>query len=121
MEPETSIEPETRIDDIGGISVVTLRGEIDAFSAPSLREDLRVLVEERGVRTLVIDLSAVTFLDSSGLGAIVGTLRRLRERDGQLHVVQPDSAASRIFEHTGLDGVLDLYTEREAALSAASA
>ena len=68
----------------------------------------------------MIDLAAVTFLDSSGLGAIVGTLRRLRERDGRLTIVEPETAASRIFEHTGLDTVLDLYDGREEAVSAAS-
>ena len=58
---------------------------------------------------MVVDLAAVTFLDSSALGAIVGLFRRLRERDGRLRIVQPTGAASRIFEHTGLDAVLDLY------------
>jgi anti-sigma B factor antagonist len=115
------MQPVTTIEELGDVWVVTPRGEIDAYSAPSLREDLRVLVEERGALVVVIDLSAVTFLDSSGLGAIVGTLRRLRERDGRLTIVEPKTAASRIFEHTGLDAVLDLYDDRGKAVSAASA
>jgi len=115
------MEPVATIEEQDGVFVVTLRGEIDAYTAPSLREDLRVLVEERGALVVVIDLASVTFLDSSGLGAIVGTLRRLRERDGRLSIVQPESAASRIFEHTGLDAVLDLHGSREEALSAATA
>jgi anti-sigma B factor antagonist len=114
------MEPVTTIEEVGGVWAVTLRGEIDAYSAPSLREDLRVLVEDRGALVVVIDLSAVTFLDSSGLGAIVGTLRRLRERNGRLTIVEPESAASRIFEHTGLDTVLDLYDRRDEAFSAAT-
>ena len=68
---------------------------------------------------MVVDLEAVAFLDSSAL-ALVGMLRRLRERDGQLRIVQPRTAAARIFEPTGLDAVLDLYSDRAAALSAAS-
>jgi anti-sigma B factor antagonist len=114
------MEPVATIEEVGVVWVVTLRGEIDAYSAPSLREDLHVLVEERGALVVVIDLSAVTFLDSSGLGAVVGILRRLRERDGRLLVVEPESAASRIFEHTGLDAVLDLYRHRDDAVSAAT-
>ena len=62
---------------------------------------------------LVIDLAAVTFLDSSVLGALVGALRRLRERGGTLRIVRPANAAARIFELTGLDAVLDLYADRE--------
>jgi len=114
------MQPVTAIEEVGNAWVVTLRGEIDAYSAPSLREDLRVLVEERGALVVVIDLSAVTFLDSSGLGAIVGILRRLRERDGRLTIVEPESAASRIFGQTGLDAVLELYGNRNDAVNAAT-
>ena len=111
----------TTIEEAGDARVVTLHGEIDAFTAPSLRLDLRRLIEETGASTIVVDLTTVTFLDSSALGALVGALRRLRERDGSLLVVVPRSPAARIFEHTGLDAVLDLYPDREAALSATSA
>lgn len=111
----------TTIDEVGGAYVVTLRGEIDAYTAPALRDDLHRLVEEQHAHLVVVDLSSVTFLDSSALGALVGLLRRLRERDGQLRIVQPGSAARRIFEHTGLDAVLDLYEDRSAALGAAAA
>jgi anti-sigma B factor antagonist len=114
MDSVTSIEP------VGDVHVVTLRGEIDAFTAPSLREDLRHLVEDVGALAVVVDLASVTFLDSSALGALVGVLRRLRERGGRLRIVQPHTAAARIFELTGLDAVLELYPDREAALSAAS-
>lgn len=113
-------EPVTTIELVGDVYVVSLRGEVDAYSAPSLRLDLRRLIEEDGASTIVVDLAAVTFMDSSALGALVGTLRRLRERDGRLRIVQPQAAASRIFELTGLGGVLDLYPGRDAALSAAS-
>jgi anti-sigma B factor antagonist len=110
----------TTIELVDAVYVVTLRGEIDAFTAPSLRDDLRHLVEDTGAVSVVVDLEAVAFLDSSALGALVGMLRRLRERDGQLRIVQPRTAAARIFELTGLDAVLDLYSDRAAALSAAS-
>ena len=114
------MEPVTSIETVGDVHVVTLRGEIDAFTAPSLRDDLRQLVEETGALVIVVDLGAVTFLDSSALGALVGVFRRLRERNGQLRIVQPRTAAARIFELTGLDAVLDLYPDREDALSAAN-
>ncbi len=110
----------TTIEQVGEAHVVILHGEIDAFTSPSLRDDLRRLVEEMGALIVVVDLAAVTFLDSSALGALVGVFRRLRERGGQLRIVEPRTAASRIFELTGLDAVLDLYPDREAALSAAS-
>ena len=111
----------TTIEELEGVFVVTLGGEIDAFSAPSLREDLRRLVEEKAALVVVIDLGAVTFMDSSALGAIVSVLRRLRERGGELRIVQPRTAASRIFELTGLDAVLDLYDELSDAINGENA
>jgi anti-sigma B factor antagonist len=113
-------EPVTTSEKVGDAYVVTVHGEIDAFTAPSLRDDLRALVEEQGARIVIVDLHAVTFLDSSALGALVGAVRRLRERNGELRIIQPGGAASRIFVATGLDAVLDLYSDRDAALSAAS-
>jgi anti-sigma B factor antagonist len=106
--------------DAGGIRVVTLRGEIDAFTAPSLRLELERHIEESAAvssSVFVIDLAGVTFLDSSALGALVGALRLLRERGATLRVVEPEGAAKRIFAQTGLDAVLTLYPTRELALS----
>jgi len=114
------MQPVTTSEKVGDAYVVTLRGEIDAFTAPSLRDDLRALVEEQGARTVVVDLKTVMFLDSSALGALVGVFRRLRERDGELRIVRPGTTASRIFELTGLDAVLDLYADQKDALSATS-
>jgi anti-sigma B factor antagonist len=110
----------TTIEHIGEAHLVVLHGEIDAFTAPTLRDDLHRLAEEMGATNVVVDLAAVTFLDSSALGAFVGLFRRLRERDGSLRIVEPGTTASRIFALTGLDAVFDLYPDREAALSAAN-
>ncbi len=108
------------IEQIGGAFIVTLRGEVDASNTPALRADLRRLIEDMGASLIIVDLAAVTFLDSSALGALVGALRRLRERDGRLRVVQPLAAApTRTFQLTGLDTVFDLYPGRAAALNEA--
>ena len=112
--------PATTIEQFGEAYVVTLGGEIDAYNAPALRLDLRRLIEDVGASTIVVDLAAVTFLDSTALGVLVGALRRLRERNGRLRIVRPQATAARIFELTGLDTVLEFYPERDAALNAES-
>jgi anti-sigma B factor antagonist len=78
-----------------------------------------VRVIDAGATAVVCDLSAVTFLDSSGLGVLVGALKRLRERGGELYVV-PGTAGRRILELTALDRVIELHESRGAALAAAS-
>ena len=85
------------------VHVVALVGELDAFHAPRLREELHGVIAEHP--TVLLDLSAVTFLDSTILGVLVGALRRAREEGGELQVVLPTGPARRIFELTNLDQV----------------
>ncbi len=96
--------------------IVTPFGEIDAHTAPGLRERLLGQLADPAVRHLVVDLSRTSFLDSSALGVLIGALKRMRERGGRLDVVQPPLAVRRIFEVTALDRVLDLRDSLEDAL-----
>jgi anti-sigma B factor antagonist len=68
---------------------------------------------------IVLDLSTVSFLDSTVLGAIVGLLRRVREGGRELRTVLPDTTARRIFEITNLVAALDVWPSREAAVDGA--
>lgn len=97
--------------------VVSLSGELDAYDAPSLRSTFTEVTAGRHGAVVVLDLSAVSFLDSTALGTIVGLLRRVREGDGELRVVLPESDARRIFELTSLDRTLDVRPSRASALT----
>lgn len=97
--------------------LVAPRGEIDAVSAPHLGRCLLRLVEA-GVRGIVIDLSAVSFMDSTGLGVMLNALRRISVRRGSLVVVAPNERVRRPFEVTGLVGHLRIFDSREDALDA---
>jgi anti-sigma B factor antagonist len=103
------IEPFT-----GGL-VLTLRGELDAYDAPELRTAFADAAGRE--RLVVLDLAAVSFRDSTVLGAIVGLQRRVRETDGELRVVLPGSEARRVFEVTGLDRALDVRPSRDSAVA----
>lgn len=85
--------------------IVPLQGELDAFTAPTVRESLHTGVERARGGVLVVDLAGVTFLDSTVLGLLVGSLRRMRESGGELELVYPPHPASRIFTLTGLDAL----------------
>jgi anti-sigma B factor antagonist len=103
MEQEFRIEE--RVDE--GIPVITVIGEIDVATAPQLRESLHGIIAE-GRATVVLDLLAVTFIDSTALGVLVGGLKRCRELGGELHVVVADARIRKIFEITGLNKVFPL-------------
>lgn len=106
-----------KVDSVSpGQVVVTPSGELDAYVAADLRETFHRVIEE-GASLLVVDLSDIPFMDSSALGALVGALRRMRERGGELRVLLPRTAARRIFEVTALDQVLAGYGSVEEALA----
>ena len=88
-------------DRAGSRAVITVKGELDAYSAPSLDEEAsRLLADD--VSELVLDLSATRFLDSSGLRAILTAQRRLADRDGQLALRAPSEPVRRLLDITGL-------------------
>lgn len=100
-------DPGHRVE--SAVVVLRLRGELDAYSAPTLQESVTALFA-RSPRRLVIDVSAVTFLDSTVLGLLAGALRQARETERDLHFVLPVGPARRIFELTGLDRVFPRAT-----------
>ena len=82
-------------------AVLQVTGEVDVYTAPMLREQIRELAATDAVH-LIADLGRVDFLDSTGLGALVGGLRRLRQAGGSLALVISILRILRIFQITGL-------------------
>jgi anti-sigma B factor antagonist len=101
-------------------TVVAVGGEIDVYSAPKLREKLISLVES-GSYHLIIDMEAVEFLDSTGLGVLVGGLKRVRAHDGWIDLVCTQGRILRIFRITGLSRVFNIYDSVVDAIAAHAA
>jgi anti-sigma B factor antagonist len=89
----------------GDCAVLRITGELDAYTAPFLRDRMRDLTAV-GVRHVIADLRRVDFLDSTGLGVLVGGLKRFREHGGSLAPVVTKSSILKIFQITGLTSVL---------------
>lgn len=102
---------------VGDCAVLQVTGEVDVATAPMLREQMRELAAKGAVH-LIVDLSRVSFLDSTGLGALVGGLKRLREADGSLALVITASRILRVFQVTGLTNVLAVQGSLEHAITA---
>lgn len=101
----------------GEFEVIEVGGEIDVYTAPRLREAIVTAVDEGHTR-LVIDVRKVDFLDSTGLGVLVGALKRVRADGGSLDIVCTQERILKIFEITGLDKVFGLHASIEAARAA---
>ena len=86
--------------------VVVVRGEIDVATSPQLRNELNALVA-RGAQHITIEFGDVSFVDSSGLGVLVGTYKRLREEgSGSIRIVGAQPSVRKVFEITGLESAL---------------
>ena len=92
----------------GEYTVVAVTGELDVYTAPVLEESLGELVDE-GKQHLVVDLTEVSFMDSTGLGLLIKALKWVREHDGSLRIVANTEKVLKVFRVTGLDGVLSLH------------
>ena len=97
--------------------VLAVRGEIDLFTAPELKQVLAESIEGGRIR-IIVDLTETTFLDSTALGVLIGTVKRLRSRDGRLTIVNVDQNIAKTFEITGLDQIFKIVATRDEAVEA---
>lgn len=102
------------------VVVVTVSGEVDVYTAPQLRSALEEHIAAGHTR-IVVDLQDVGFLDSTGLGVLVGRLKVVKKRDGWLRIVCTDERILRLFGITGLDRILAVHETVDAALAAVEA
>ena len=101
----------------GDRTVVHVTGEIDVYTAPTLREELASLTEE-GTTNIVVDLTGVPFMDSTGLGVLVGALKRVRTAGGRLRLVIDQEKVLKVFRITALTQVFEIYPTLDEALRA---
>ena len=101
----------------GDIPIVAVSGEVDVYSAPSLKDNITELLQS-GTSTLIVDLSGVAFLDSTGLGALVEARAATSEAGGSLPLVCSQERILKLFTITGLDGVFTIYPTVSDAVAA---
>ena len=100
-----------------GTEVVDVEGEIDVYTAPRLR-DLLIDLVSQGSYQLVVNMQKVEFLDSTGLGVLVGGLNRVRAHDGSLDLVCTRERILKIFQITGLTKVFGIHDTVDQAIAA---
>lgn len=112
----TEFAVESRMLD-GAVAVITLRGEVDIYTAPRFKERLLAVLDD-GIRGLVIDLSAVTFIDSTALGVMIGGVRRMHEVGGDMALVVTTRPVERVLSITGLDRIFTIHQSVNDAVAA---
>ena len=97
-----------------GVVVIRPEGRLNMMAAPGLREQLHKLVQD-GQTRLVVDMSGVETIDSSGLGALISGLKAARQSGGDLRISQPGEQALAVLELTNLNRVLKSYQSADDA------
>lgn len=105
-----------RVHTIDGMQVFELTGSLDIATSPAVRATLTD-ASERGDHKLIVDLHRVDFLDSTGLGALIGAQRRAREFNGEVRLVAKEGQILRLLRITGLLTVFAVYATLEDAVS----
>lgn len=100
----------------GDRTVLAVAGEVDVYTGPTLRDRISDLLDS-GSHALVVDLGRVDFIDSTGLGVLVGALNRSRELGGTLHLVCAQERVLKLLRITGLDQVFVVLPSVEAVLA----
>ena len=99
-----------QIDSDSKTSHIRLTGEVDAFTAPKLKE--AVLPKTKNDNHLIeVDLENVNYMDSTGLGVFISALKSTKENNSHLKLVRPQERVARLFRITGLDEVIDINTK----------
>jgi len=110
------MRPQIRVSEHEGWTVVGVDGELDIYTAPRLREELVDLIGA-GRRRLIVDMDGVTFIDSTGLGVLIGALKRLHAVKGELRVVATAEPVLRLMRVTGLNRVFGVFACVDAAVA----
>ena len=102
--------------EVDGHTLVAVGGEIDVYTAPKLRDKISELVTA-GNHSLIIDMEKVDFLDSTGLGVLVGGLKKVRAQDGTMSLICNQDRLLKIFKITGLAKVFTIHASEQDALA----
>ena len=101
---------------IGNVLVVSLIGELDHHSAEEVRVKIDDRISRENIRKLVLDFSGVTFMDSSGIGVVIGRLKKVQNRDGKVCITNVNKRVDKVFTLSGLYKIITVYNNVNEAL-----
>ncbi|MEE1012921.1 MAG: anti-sigma factor antagonist [Clostridia bacterium] len=96
-----------RIESIGTTLVVKPEGEIDQSCAAELRADIDREIRRQNAKNLILDFGGVTFMDSSGIGVIIGRYKQIKALGGRTMIIRPQPQVDKILELSGLKKIVE--------------
>lgn len=96
--------------------IVNLSGELDHHTAEEVRVKIDDMIDREGISKVILNFKKVTFMDSSGIGVVVGRYKKVNARYGRMCLVNPSSSVNRVFELSGLYKIISMYRNLGEAL-----
>jgi anti-sigma B factor antagonist len=104
-----------QVEQMGNSSVISVRGEVDLYSSPGLRQEIKKQVKKKP-DVLIIELSRVEYMDSSGVATLVEGLKNIGKKGGKLKLAGLTDPVNQVFKFAHLDKVFDIYPDLDKAL-----
>ncbi|QRF24662.1 anti-sigma F factor antagonist [Alicyclobacillus sp. TC] len=101
---------------ISGVLVARLQGELDHHAVEKIREDIEQTVQQEGINRLVLSFANIHFMDSSGIGLVLGRLRTIQALGGKMALCEVQNSLQKIFEMSGILKVLKLFPSEQEAI-----
>ncbi len=99
-----------------GVVILDIQGEIDLYNAPEIKETIQKLIDQQKYNVL-INLAKVSYIDSSGIGALISSLSNLKKYQGALKITNVYASVKKVFELTKLTSFFEIYDSEEEALA----
>ena len=95
---------------------IRLRGELDHHSAEEVRVKIDDRIDRDNIRKVILNFSGVTFMDSSGIGVVIGRYKKMKNRNGKLCVAEINRTVNKVFEISGIYKIIDVYGNIDEAI-----
>lgn len=105
-----------KFDKYNDVLIVYLFGELDHHNAEVLRVKIDDRIDREGIKKVILSFQGVSFMDSSGIGAVIGRYKKINSKGGGLCVVDIDERINRVFELSGLYKIIKQYKNIDEAL-----
>ncbi|MDY6796192.1 MAG: STAS domain-containing protein [Actinomycetota bacterium] len=115
MEETGEVVLRTRVKEAGGVPLIELEGEIDLSTSPTFKDKIYEVIES-GNKDIIVDLSSLVFMDSTGLGVLVAALKKTRMQGGSIRLICSRKSVLKVFNITGLDKVFTIYDNLQRCL-----
>ncbi|MBN1899434.1 MAG: STAS domain-containing protein [Spirochaetes bacterium] len=110
---------EIKVREVDGITIFNIEGEIDLYNAPTLKDEIKKKIEEQKYN-IIINLEKVSYIDSSGIGALISSLSNLKKYQGGLKITNVTGSVRKVFELTKLTSFFEIYEQDDQAIASFS-